>query len=234
MPTQLAVLLLVSFQTVGGTPSTLGAHADSTKRVSVSGTQAARVIATDTLLADTLATSTAANGAEAGAAGPRRPAALFNAPTAGGAQAQARPKAISYSDWYGRRLMIHRIGSYAALPLFVTEYALGNKLLNSDAVSSSTRNAHSAVAGAIAGVFAVNTVTGLWNLWDSRKDPAGRTRRVVHTLLMLTADAGFVATGLLADEAGEARSRATTHRNVALGSMVLSTVGGAMMFIWKD
>jgi len=40
----------------------------------------------------------------------------------------------------------------------------------------------------------LNSVTGVWNLWESRHQPAGRTRRTLHGLLMLAADAGFGAT----------------------------------------
>src|SRR4051812_48754002 len=39
-----------------------------------------------------------------------------------------RPRAIEYSDWYYRRLQIHKWGSYIELPLFAGEYWLGNKL----------------------------------------------------------------------------------------------------------
>ena len=41
-----------------------------------------------------------------------------------------RPRAIEYSDWYARRPLAHRLGSHTMLPLFATEYYLGNKLLN--------------------------------------------------------------------------------------------------------
>ena len=40
-----------------------------------------------------------------------------------------RPKAIQYSDWYSRRLTVHRIGSYTMLPLFAAEWSLGQNLL---------------------------------------------------------------------------------------------------------
>src|SRR2546422_14271 len=105
---------------------------------------------------------------------------------------QRRPRAIEYSNSYAVRLTIHRYASYATLPLFIAEYALGRSLYNTapDRVSSSVRSAHGAVAVGIAALFGVNTVTGGWNLWDARKDPAGRTRRYVHAALMLVSDAG--------------------------------------------
>jgi len=86
-----------------------------------------------------------------------------------------RPRAVEYSNFYTTRLTIHRYASYATLPLFVAEYALGRSLYNQspDSTSSSLRSAHGAVAIGIAGLFGVNTVTGGWNLWDARKDPAG-------------------------------------------------------------
>src|SRR6185437_70122 len=96
-----------------------------------------------------------------------------------------RPRAIEYSDWYARRLEIHRIGSYTMLPLFAAEYTLGNQLLHGADPHSATGHAHALVAGGIGVLFVVNTGTGLWNLWDSRQDPAGRTRRLLHSSLML-------------------------------------------------
>src|SRR5690242_10533530 len=110
--------------------------------------------------------------------------------------ARRRPRAIEYGNFYAVRLTIHRYASYATLPLFVAEYALGRSLYNTppDSVSHSVRSAHGLVAAGIEGLFGVNTVTGGWNLWDSRRDPAGRARRYVHAALMLASAAGFVAT----------------------------------------
>jgi hypothetical protein len=148
---------------------------------------------------------------------------------------QPRPRAVEYSEWYGRRLTVHRWGSYAMLPLFATEYWLGNKLLNDDVVSQSTRDTHAAVAAGIGGLFAVNTVTGLWNLWDSRSDPASRGKRLVHSALLLAADAGFLITASLADDDRErGDDRRIQHRNAALVSIGLSTAGSALMWFFKD
>src|SRR5258708_5565359 len=92
----------------------------------------------------------------------------FTAPDTG----QGRPRAIEYSNFYTLRATIHRDASYATLPLFVAEYALGRSLYNKapDSTSSSLRSAHGVVAAGIEGLFALNTVTGTWNLWDARKD----------------------------------------------------------------
>lgn len=138
-----------------------------------------------------------------------------------------RPKAIHYSDAYEMRSTIHRIGSYAIVPLFAAQYVLGQKLM--DDPSSSTRNMHSLVAGGVGVLFGVNTITGAWNWWEGRNDPSSRTKRTLHALTMVLADAGFVATGATAE--GGSRN---THRALALGSMGLSVGSAAMMWFWKD
>lgn len=104
---------------------------------------------------------------------------------------RTRPRAIEYSDAYYTRLTIHRWGSYAMLPLFGAEYILGNELLNGSHPSSWVKPTHTTVAIGLGALFGINTVTGLWNLWDSRHDANDRTRRYVHTVLMLAADAGL-------------------------------------------
>jgi len=144
-----------------------------------------------------------------------------------------RRHAVEYSDWYARRLAIHRIGSYTMLPLFGAEWILGNQLMHDDP-GSAVKPAHVAVATGIAALFTVNTVTGAWNWWESRSDPAGRTRRTLHTLTMLAADAGFVWTGVVAEDAKRSDANARRHRNVALGSIGVATIGTAMMWLWKD
>ena len=144
-----------------------------------------------------------------------------------------RRHAVEYSDWYAKRLEIHRIGSYTMLPLFGAEWILGNQLMHSNPASG-IKPAHVAVATGIGALFTVNTVTGAWNWWDSRSDPQGRTRRTIHTLTMLAADAGFVWTGVVAGDAKQSNENARRHRNVALGSIGVATIGTAMMWLWKD
>ena len=144
-----------------------------------------------------------------------------------------RRHAVEYSDWYAKRLAIHRIGSYTMLPLFGAEWVLGNQLMHPNPASG-IKPAHVAVATGIGALFTVNTVTGAWNWWDSRSDPAGRTRRTIHTLTMLAADAGFVWTGVVAGDAKQSNENARRHRNVALGSIGVATIGTAMMWLWKD
>jgi hypothetical protein len=143
-----------------------------------------------------------------------------------------RPKPIEYSDAYATRLMIHRVGSYTMLPLFAGEYALGQNLMNGTS-SSWVRPAHGAVALGLGALFTVNTVTGAWNLWEGRQDPAGRTRRFVHSALMIASDAGFAITGALGSSSASPADR-RLHRNVALGSIGVATIGSAMMWFWKE
>ena len=132
-----------------------------------------------------------------------------------------RTVAFEYSDAYAVRRKIHVYASLATLPLFVTEGILGSKLYDGEA-SDSVRSAHSAVAGGIGVLFGVNTVTGVWNMWEARKDPNGKKRRLIHGLSMLGADVGFVATGMLAPEHDEEGNK-SLHRNVALTSIGIAT-----------
>ena len=150
-----------------------------------------------------------------------------------------RPRAVEYSDFYYTRLEIHRIASYATFPLFAAEYFLGTKLYRDPPGSPSTQEWHRGVALGVAGLFVVNTVTGAWNLWDSRHDPAGRTRRWIHAALMMVADAGFVATGATAPSPRRILRSVTpvnlsTHRTIAIASMSTALASYVMMLLWKN
>lgn len=150
--------------------------------------------------------------------------------------AQPPPKAFEYSHAYTTRRKIHYIASFATVPLFVTQYVLGDKLFDREPAESggSTKSAHSAAAIGIEALFGINTVTGVWNLWEARKDPNGRAKRLTHGLLMLGADVGFVATGLLAPDDDEGRGGGrNTHRNVAIGSMAVATVSYVIMLFGR-
>ncbi len=151
--------------------------------------------------------------------------------------APQRPRAIEYSDFYYTRLAIHRIASWAALPLFGAEYFLGQKLYSNPPGSRATLQWHQGVALGVAGLFGINTVTGVWNLWDSRKDPAGRARRYIHSALMLAADAGFVAVGATAPSPRRIRLGETSnvgiHRGLAIASMGTALASWVMMLVWK-
>jgi hypothetical protein len=148
-----------------------------------------------------------------------------------------RRRAVEHSDWYYRRLTIHKAASYATLPLFVTEYYLGDKLFRNKGTSS-TKSAHSAVAAGIGVLFGVNTVTGVWNLWDSRHDTEGRARRMTHSILMLASDAGFAATAATAPGGNDGGFNGNSndrrrHRAIAVGSMGVATASYLMMYFWK-
>jgi hypothetical protein len=168
-----------------------------------------------------------------GSVGPARTDSR-NSPDATTAQ---RRHAVEHSDWYYRRLTIHKVASYATIPLFATEYYLGDKLFKGEGTGT-TRSAHSAVATGVGVLFGVNTVTGVWNLWDSRNDTQGRARRITHSVLMLASDAGFLATAALAPgdddefEGGGSDDR-DRHRAVAISSMGVSLASYLMMYIWK-
>lgn len=146
-----------------------------------------------------------------------------------------RTTAVEYSSFYNTRLKIHQVLSWTMLPLFALQYASGNQIIQyGNAAPDWAKNVHGPTAGLLAGVFAVNTVTGVWNLWDSRKDPAGRTRRYIHSALMFIADAGFVYTGTLADDEGGTSDSQQQHKNAAVFSMGVATASWLMMLIWKD
>ena len=133
--------------------------------------------------------------------------------------------ATEYSHAYQVRAKIHRYASFATLPLFATEIALGQSLYNEPGGGKKT--AHAIVGGGIGSLFAVNTVTGVMNLWEARKDPVGHTRRMTHGLLMMAANAGFFATFLAAPDSEHAdfTEQRSTHRNIALTSIGLATAG---------
>jgi len=180
--------------------------------------------------------------------------ATLDLPDAGGPESTAgvgdstrrRPRAVEYSDAYYSRLKVHRIASYLTVPLFVAQYFAGQALWNNPQSHGLARDVHGPLAVGIGGLFTVNTVTGVWNLIESRHNPDGRTRRWIHGLTMIAADAGFVVVGAVTPhrqrEIGgvapppvpiASRSGATTHRNLAIGSMGLALGSYLMMILWK-
>ena len=148
--------------------------------------------------------------------------------------AQPEPQLIEYSDAYLTRMKIHKYASYATLPLFAAAYVTGNELIkNGGNAASWARNTHGAIAGSLGVLFAVNTITGVWNLYEGRHDPEGRTRRIIHSVLILAADAGFLATAALAGESEggeggggyEGGGDLSAHRAMAITSMGLAFTG---------
>ena len=149
---------------------------------------------------------------------------------------------MEYSEGYGQRLTIHRWGSYVMLPLFVAQYALGDRLLQQKEdvfagrrggpPDAGLRRTHAIVAGGVGLLFVTNTVTGVWNMVEARHDPEGRTLRTIHGLTMLAADAGFVATGVMGSSSVDGTpADARAHRDVALASAGVAVVGAGMMWI---
>ncbi|TAK16840.1 MAG: hypothetical protein EPO35_04510 [Acidobacteria bacterium] len=154
------------------------------------------------------------------------------APAVARAQTPAPPPPFVYSDGYKTRLKIHKISSKTFLPLVATQAVLGKMIYDNP---TPTRRAwHRGVAWGIGGLFGVNTVTGTWNLIEARKDPEHRKRRVVHGLLMLASDAGFLATALnnptnhgFNDPLGQRH----LHRNLAIASISTASIGYLVMLL---
>jgi hypothetical protein len=147
-----------------------------------------------------------------------------------------RPRAFVYSDGYRLRAKIHKYASFTTLPLFATEAYVGQALYRNP--TSGKKNAHLAVATGMGVLFGVNSVTGVWNLIEARKDSNGRTRRLLHAVLLLAADAGFLATAALAPDSefgerggvpGPSSGPRNAHRIMAFTSIGLASVGYAVM-----
>lgn len=146
-----------------------------------------------------------------------------------------RRKSIEVSEWYERRLRIHRYGSYAVYPLFAFQALAGTRLYrDSRDAPGWAKTGHRVAATGLAVVFTANTVTGLWNLWDSRNAP-GAPRRYTHALFMLASDAGFTYAGVkLSDQAEISADKRSEHRTWAIGSMATALTGMAVMKYWPE
>jgi hypothetical protein len=144
---------------------------------------------------------------------------------------RARPRAVEVSDWYGRRLTIHRRLSYTVIPIFAAQWFAGERIYKHGFEAPTwAKTTHRAGATALAGIFTINTVTGVWNLWDSRHTPEGRTLRTVHALSMLAADAGFTYAGVkLSKDAETDFNKRREHRTVALASMGVTVTSALVM-----
>jgi len=146
-----------------------------------------------------------------------------------------RPRAVDVSGGYETRLRIHRWGGYAIIPLFAVQSVWGEQIFRQkrdvregrrpEGIDGGLRTRHRWAAIGVGSVFIVNTVTGVWNLYDSRDVPEGRMLRTVHSALMLAADAGFVASGIMGADGRK-------HRNVAFGSMGVSALSALAMVVF--
>jgi hypothetical protein len=146
--------------------------------------------------------------------------------------------AIQHSDAYLTRAKIHKYASVATLPLFAADLVLGQSLFNESTPAGSKRGLHAAVGGGIIGLFGVNTVIGAWNMFgEGWQEKEGRTLRLVHGLLMMAADVGFVDTWATGPHSGRLRTalnfenQKTTHRNVAIASISLGSAGYLLMLL---
>jgi hypothetical protein len=149
-----------------------------------------------------------------------------------GIPAPTHPTATTYSNGYEVRLKIHKYASWATLPLFATEIGLGQSLYNHPE-SGAKKTAHGIVGTGIVGLFAVNTFTGGWNLWEGRHDTDGRRLRILHSVLMVAATGGFVATAATGPHVRNGiitnPSDKSLHRNIALASIGTGTAGYLLM-----
>jgi len=147
-----------------------------------------------------------------------------------------RRKSIEVSDAYETRLRIHRVGSYLIYPLFIAQAVAGNQIIkDSRSAPDWAKTTHRVGATALAGVFTVNTITGLWNLWDSRSVEQARTKRTLHALLMLASDAGFTYAGVkLSEEAETSADKRSQHRTLAYGSMAATLAGIGVIKFWPE
>lgn len=169
-------------------------------------------------------------GPGTGGPGPRVDALRVGAGVVAPDTTKPRRKAFRLSEAYETRLRIHKLASFATLPLFVAQYAAGDQLMKKGSAAPAwARSSHGVLAGGVAGLFAINTVTGGLNLWETRGQPEGRAWRTVHSVLMLLADAGFAATGALADEAEGSNDKRQLHRTVAVTSMSVAMASYVMM-----
>jgi len=148
-----------------------------------------------------------------------------------GAPQDARPVAIEYSEGHETRAKIHKYVSWATIPLIATEFALGQKLYDNSG-EDDLRGVHGAVGAGLIGLFGVQSVTGVWNLVEASGAP-GHKKRLVHGLIMLAAEGGFVAAAAMApshERSGLDNDR-STHRTVALVSMGVGTAGYLFMLL---
>jgi hypothetical protein len=166
--------------------------------------------------------STLADGGQAAQTPPATPQETAN----------VRPKSFEYSHGYEVRRKIHVYASIAMLPLFGVQAYLGQKLYNGG-FSDAERTAHQWVGASIVGLFALNTVTGIWNLHEGWGDPSHKKLRVTHGILMLAADAGFAYTAFAAPGRRADVSTHATHRNVAYFSISAATAGYLIMLFGR-
>lgn len=159
--------------------------------------------------------------------------AVLQTGTPGTQQGTARQTAFVYSDAYRKRLKIHRYASFATLPLFAAQGIVGQSLSTNP--TDAKKTTHAILASSIGALFAVNGVTGVWNLIEARNDPHKRTLRTVHGVLMLVASGGFFATAITAPGSDFQNGEDSTglHRGLAITSISIATASYLIMLIGK-
>ncbi|HEX8944735.1 MAG TPA: hypothetical protein VF785_16465 [Gemmatimonadaceae bacterium] len=146
-----------------------------------------------------------------------------------------RPRVVEISDWYNRRLTIHRWVAISTIPVFAFQWAAGDRIYKHGAAAPTwAKTGHRAGATALAGMFTVNTITGAWNWWDSRTTRQGLALRTVHALTMLSADAAFSYTGAkLSKQAETSSDKRKLHHTIALSAMGVTVVSELAMKLWN-
>lgn len=141
-----------------------------------------------------------------------------------------KPPLIEYSDVYHTRNGLHKAMSFAMIPLFVGSAYTGFQLRNKgDQAPKWTRDIHGPLAGGTVILYGMNTLTGVWNLWEGRKDPVDRKRKLIHSALFLAAGAGFAYVTAAGDNIRASGKSNHWHRDIALGSMGISVISWSLM-----
>jgi hypothetical protein len=155
-------------------------------------------------------------------------------------QSPAPAPAFEYSDGYRKRATIHKWSSWAMLPLFGVEAYLGQKMFNDvNFATDGHRAVHRSVAWGIGGLFALNTATGIPNLIESRRDPNKSDLALAHGVLMLVADAGFLATALTRPSHTSPSGleiytpKKNQHLTIAYASISVASVSWLLMLFGK-
>ena len=147
--------------------------------------------------------------------------------------ARKRRKAVELSDAYETRLAIHKWASYSTVPLFTAQAIVGEQMFNVEQAGNRApnglRDTHDLLAVGVGALFAINTVTGSMNWWETRSQTEGRTWRTIHAALMLASDGGFAYTALLGTNARRVEASRIQHRTWATASASVALVSYLMM-----
>ena len=151
-----------------------------------------------------------------------------------------RPRAVEVGEGYELRLRVHRYTAYLVPALFAVQYVAGQKLYDEATGGADApdwaKPLHKGNALALGTAFTLNTVTGAWNLWETRSQPEGRPLRLLHAASMLAANGIFLYTGtMLDDDDGgtfeQRKSDRRRHRTLALTGMGITLVSGTTMLL---